>query len=72
MFERDHFQAMADQMAGIRGNCILSINDRPEIREIFAAFRFEEVALKYTVSSGAATDAAELIISNFETRVGLF
>ncbi len=71
MFERDHFQAMADQLAGIRGKFILSINDRPGVREIFAAFRFEEVVLKYTVSAGGATDAAELIISNFEPRIGL-
>ncbi|MEX5601113.1 hypothetical protein [Pseudophaeobacter sp. C1-32P7] len=71
MFERDRFQAMADQLAGIRGKIILSINDGPEVREIFPAFRFDEVALKYIVSSGGATDAAELITSNFELRFGL-
>jgi len=62
---------MADQLSGICGKFILSINDRPVLREIFAAFRFEEVALKYTVAAGGATDAVELIISNFEPRVGL-
>ena len=71
MFDRSHFQAMADQLAGIKGKFILSINDRPEIRELFTAFKFEEVTLKYTVSSGASTDAAELIITNYEPRVGL-
>ncbi|KUP91809.1 modification methylase DpnIIA [Tritonibacter horizontis] len=72
LFARDDFALMADQLASIKGRFILSINDCPEIREIFAAFCFEEVRLKYTVSSGSATEACELIITNFEPEVGLF
>ena len=71
LFERSAFQAMAEQLARIRGKFSLSINDRPEIRELFAGFEFEEVRLKYTVAAGGATEAAELIISNVEPRVGL-
>ncbi len=71
MFDRSQFQKMADLLAGIDGKFLLSINDRPEIREIFTAFRFEEVSLKYTVSQKGATEAAELFITNFEPRLTL-
>ncbi|MBL4898119.1 MAG: DNA adenine methylase [Colwellia sp.] len=71
LFDRSQFQKMADVLADLKGKFILSINDRPEIREIFGAFHFEEVRLKYTVSSGQATEAKELVISNFVPRVGL-
>ena len=64
MFDRGQFAKMADQLAKIKGGFILSINDTPEIRETFAAFRFEEVSLTYTISAGAGTQAKELIISN--------
>lgn len=66
MFARDQFAKMADQLKEIRGKFILSINDRPEIREIFGGLVIDPVKLKYTVSSAGATDAAELIISNVE------
>ncbi|SLN75051.1 Modification methylase DpnIIA [Pseudooceanicola marinus] len=71
LFDRDQFAEMARLLSEIRGAFILSINDRPEIREIFAAFVLEPVQLKYTVSKGEASEARELIISNREARVGL-
>ncbi|TDK54216.1 DNA adenine methylase [Antarcticimicrobium luteum] len=71
LFDRSQFQTMAEQLAGIHGRFILSINDRPEIRETFAGFEMEEVRLKYSVAAGGSTDAAELIIANFTPRVGL-
>lgn len=64
MFSNDQFALMADTFAKIEGAFVLSINDRPEVRELFAAFEFKEVSLKYTASAGAAMDAKELIISN--------
>lgn len=72
LFDRSQFQKMAEVLSDLKGKFILSINDRPEIRELFASFHSEEVKLKYTVSSGGATEAAELIISNFVPKVGLF
>lgn len=66
MFSRSDFRRMADQLAGLRGAFLLSINDVPEVRQAFAQFHIEEVRLKYTVSAGGGTDAAELIVSNRE------
>lgn len=66
MFSRDHFAAMADQLAAISGKFLLSINDHPEVRRIFSAFAFEEVRTRYTIGGNAtqtAKSVGELIIS---------
>ncbi|NBC35561.1 DNA adenine methylase [Novosphingobium sp. FSY-8] len=65
MFTRDQFAAMADQLRGIAGRFILSINDTPEIRGTFAGFNIEPVGVRYTVGGTSnAHMARELIISN--------
>lgn len=71
MFDRAQFAMMAELLVGIKGKFLLSINDRPEIRETFAAFHLDQVSLKYTVSSGAYTDAQELFVSNFQPKTRL-
>lgn len=64
MFDRAEFSAMATRLAALKGRFILSLNDRTEVREIFAAFDFDEVSATYTVGGGGkARPAAELIIS---------
>ena|GEM_PF-114937 len=65
MFDRSEFVAMAEQLAALKGRFILSLNDRPEVREIFSAFAMDGVTTTYTISAGPATKrAGELIISN--------
>lgn len=71
MFDRDQFTLIAEALGAIEGGFVLSINDRPEVRGLFAAFHFREAALKYTVSAGAAAEANELIITNKEVRTSL-
>jgi DNA adenine methylase len=63
MFSRDDFAALATALSGVEGRFILSINDRPEVRELFAAFRFEEADLTYSINGGKGTPARELIIT---------
>lgn len=70
MFDRDQFAAIAQRMASMEGAAILSINDVPEIRELFADFHLTEVNLKYSIGAGAAKDACELIITNREVKTG--
>ncbi|NOX40766.1 MAG: hypothetical protein GXP05_09690 [Alphaproteobacteria bacterium] len=72
MFDRGNFARMADVLANISGRFILSINDRVEIRELFGRFPIEPVRLKYSVASGAGTDAREMIVTDREVVVGLF
>ena len=57
--------------ADIEGAFILSINERPEIRELFGSFHMDEVTLKYTVAKSEATEAKELIVSNRKASFGL-
>lgn len=63
VFDRPDFERLAEQLRTIRGRFILSINDRPEVREVFAGFEIEPVGLSYSLSSKGQTDAKELIIS---------
>lgn len=64
MFARDDFAALAAQLQAIKGRFILSINDRPEIRELFAFARFEEVEVTYTIGPDNSQAAKELIITS--------
>lgn len=62
IFCRGDFDRLSAFLRGIQGRFILSINDRPEVRELFAWADIEEVGLNYRVS-GAVTPARELIIT---------
>lgn len=65
MFERSDFEAMAAQLRQIKGRFLLSINDKPEVRQIFDGFAIEAVSCRYTVGGVAkAGNFGELIISN--------
>jgi DNA adenine methylase len=62
VFSAADFERLSTLLEGIQGRFILSLNDTPEIRAIFAAFTIEEVTLNYRVS-GKVTPAREVIIS---------
>ena len=54
---------MDEVLAGIEGQFILSLNDTPDVRATFAAFRIDSVDTTYSIS-GAATAAQEVLITN--------
>ena len=64
LFTRQDFQRLADILTGIKGQFLLSINDVPEIREIFAWAQIEEVATTYTIGKQTASrgERGELLI----------
>ncbi|WP_303699134.1 DNA adenine methylase [Brevundimonas naejangsanensis] len=63
VFIRGDFQRMADKLRAIEGRFLLSINDRPEIRELFAWADMEAVQTTYSIAGGdKASTAAELLI----------
>ena len=65
IFGREDFDRLAAQLEGIEGRFILSLNDTPEVRALFAAFTIEAVETTYTVHNKArGRKARELIISN--------
>ncbi|MVA56257.1 DNA adenine methylase [Agrobacterium vitis] len=61
LFDREQFEVLADRLKSLQGGFILSINDRPEIREIFSGFPVEGAELTYSVAGGKGTEARELI-----------
>ena len=68
VFDRADFYRLAELLAAARGKFILSINDRPEIRQAFAAFEIAELETTYTIARGEnARRAGELVISNVAT-----
>ncbi len=62
LFSEDDFDRLRGLLEAIQGRFILSINDTPEIREIFGQFDLQEVSLNYRLS-GKVTPARELIIT---------
>lgn len=63
VFARGDFQRMADRLQAIEGRFLLSINDRPEIREMFAWADIEAVNTTYSIAGGdKSAPAAELLI----------
>lgn len=63
MFDRTEFDQMAEILAGLKGRFILSLNDRPEVRKIFARFSIEAVQTHYGLAGQGAKPAGEVIIT---------
>lgn len=64
MFARHDFERMAVQLRSLQGTFLLSINDVPQIRDIFAGFTIAPVRTTYSITKSASASAAELLISN--------
>jgi DNA adenine methylase len=63
VFARDDFAALAGVLASIRGRFVLTVNDRPETRSVFAPFGIESVATRYTIAGGKWADVTEIIVT---------
>ncbi|WP_199052412.1 DNA adenine methylase [Aquitalea sp. ASV15] len=64
-FPFEEYQALAEVMRSCKGKVILSINDHPDMRDVFAGFRMEQVAIQYSVNQNRGKASAELIICNW-------
>jgi DNA adenine methylase len=65
-FSRADFEEMEQRLRGLKGKFILSLDDRPEVRQLFSGFRQETVELAYTAKRDTRTRYKELFISNFD------
>jgi DNA adenine methylase len=63
LFDRSQFDRMASLLGSLSGQFLLSLNDLPEVRAIFARFAMVQVTLQYGVGGGAV-EAKEVIISS--------
>lgn len=63
--ELDDFVTMNSLLKTISGKFMLSINDHPDIVEIFKDFIIEKVGVKYSIQASGAHTGKELIIRNY-------
>lgn len=64
IFCKDDFSKLATQLATIKGKFLLSLNDTPEVREIFKTFIFDEAEVTYSVGKNRNKNK-ELLIRNY-------
>lgn len=65
LFSRADFERLATVLRQLSGRWLLSLNDRPEVRQLFAGLPIEEIATTYTLDGGAgAQPARELLIGD--------
>ena len=64
IFAREDFTRMAELLGSLNGRFILSLNDRPEVRELFCGFRIETVQTRYSAKARSTPRINELLISN--------
>jgi len=66
VFSREDFIQIASVLKAIKGDFILSINDTPEIRALFAWTNVVPVKTTYSLRVNASTTADELIITSLD------
>lgn len=73
-FGFEHYEQLAEFMRTCKGKVMVSINDHPDIRRVFAGFWMEGLDIKYcTTAHGAHKTSKELVICNFTPEaMGLF
>jgi DNA adenine methylase len=64
-FTDDDFVALAQRLAQLKGKFILSLNDRPEVRETFKEFRIAREEITYTAQAKPGKRYGELLITNY-------
>jgi DNA adenine methylase len=63
VFMRADFIRMPARLSSIAGRFILSVNDVPQMRAVFARFGIERVSTRCTVAGGKWSDVAEIIVT---------
>jgi DNA adenine methylase len=65
-FSETDFRGLEQRLRELRGKFILSLDDRSEVRELFAGFRMQTVDLAYTAKRNTRARHKELLITNFD------
>lgn len=64
VFTRADFERLRDCLTGIKGRFILSLNDTPQVKELFKNFTIEQTDVTYSISKTGCCNRSELIITN--------
>lgn len=62
-FGLDQYEKLAGMGRDLTGMMIISVNDIPEMREVFQGFEMESVPIRYSLNSNQPTQRRELIIT---------
>jgi len=67
-FEWDQYVEMASLVRKLKGKAMISINDRPEIREVFAGLTMFDLGIKYSLGNNQVDpgESRELVITNWD------
>lgn len=74
-FGWEEYERLATVLGQLKGKAIISLNDHPAIRKLFAAFHVERTDIRYTVGGGAGTERSEVLIFSWDVLAepaGLF
>ena len=63
LFSQADFEVLRALLETLNGLFVLTINDRPETRALFADFEFQGVDVSHGITGHGATAAKELIVS---------
>jgi DNA adenine methylase len=64
-FSDADFADLASRLATVKGKFLLTLNDAPEIRNLFQEFRIREIAFHYSAQRAAGKRFQELLITNY-------
>ena len=64
-FREEDYRNLADQLQSIQGKFVLTVDDVPQLRELFKHSNISEVEIPYTAQREAGKRYRELIITNF-------
>tara|TARA_R110000868_G_scaffold31325_1_gene114795 strand:- start:1091 stop:1909 length:819 start_codon:yes stop_codon:yes gene_type:complete len=63
LFSRPDFERLRDHLQALKGTFILSLNDVPEVRDMFKDFAIEAVQTTYSIAKAASKPAGEVVIT---------
>lgn len=63
LFARADYAVLAETLKHLQGRFIMTLNDVPEVRSLFAGFKLARVNVTYTISRNGPRRAGELIIT---------
>ena len=71
--EFDQYVHMAELAMCIEGKMMISLNDHPEIRRVFADLNIETVDIEYSLGNrhGGGAERGELVITNYDPHTEL-
>jgi DNA adenine methylase len=65
-FTDEDFAELEQRLHKIRGRFLLSLDDHPEVRKLFSAWRITPIQIVYTAQRRPKQRYGEVLISNYE------